>query len=383
MTASRSFIVKSLAFLALAACAAAAPAQQKIAIAAQRVITGSGPDIEGGVLLVDHGKVAGVVALDAVPPEFTRVDRSRSTIAPGMIDLLSSAGLPLDLDEVATSTDQHARVIDALNLQHRDFALAARAGLTALAIMPGAGNVVSGAGCVVKTAGRAGRVLGSEQPLRLNLGREAIAADRFPTSFMGAHTALRDALEGARAADQASTPLGQLVRGLRSGIVWANDERELRAVFDLRKKLALDLAITGADQVRDLLDETDVRGARVALAALDLTDHKRDLTLPKALLDAGCRPAFFAGTPAKSADVLRIGAALAARHGLPRAAAVASITLVPAEIAGVASVTGSLATGKDADFIVLSGDLLDLSARLEETWISGARVARGAAQESR
>ena len=40
---------------------------------------------------------------------------------------------------------------------------------------------------------------------------------------------------------------------------------------------------------------------------------------------------------------------------------------------------GSLAAGKDADFVVLSGDPLDLSSRLQETWIAGQRVKKAPA----
>ena len=35
---------------------------------------------------------------------------------------------------------------------------------------------------------------------------------------------------------------------------------------------------------------------------------------------------------------------------------------------------GSLSPGKDADFVVLSGDPLSVLTRVEETWIEGERV---------
>ena len=35
---------------------------------------------------------------------------------------------------------------------------------------------------------------------------------------------------------------------------------------------------------------------------------------------------------------------------------------------------GSLEPGKDADFIVLSGDPLSVYTRIEETWVQGTRV---------
>lgn len=88
------------------------------------------------------------------------------------------------------------------------------------------------------------------------------------------------------------------------------------------------------------------------------------------------RVAFFAETPKRHPDALRQGAIAAARGGLSRRAAIASITGDAAAIAGIGERVGRLAVGLDADFLVLSGDLLDARSRLHETWIDGRRVYR-------
>ena len=41
---------------------------------------------------------------------------------------------------------------------------------------------------------------------------------------------------------------------------------------------------------------------------------------------------------------------------------------------GLSARVGSLTTGKDADFVVLSGDPLSVYTRVEQTWVEGRKV---------
>jgi len=67
-------------------------------------------------------------------------------------------------------------------------------------------------------------------------------------------------------------------------------------------------------------------------------------------------------------------AATAAAYGLPRDAALRSVTLAPAEILGVAARVGSLEPGKDASFLVTDGDPLEIMTRIERVWVGGVEV---------
>ena len=69
-----------------------------------------------------------------------------------------------------------------------------------------------------------------------------------------------------------------------------------------------------------------------------------------------------------------MSAALAVRHGLSRGAALAALTRIPAEQCDAAATVGSLREGCHADFLVFSGDPLDLSSRLEAVFINGRRI---------
>jgi imidazolonepropionase-like amidohydrolase len=67
-------------------------------------------------------------------------------------------------------------------------------------------------------------------------------------------------------------------------------------------------------------------------------------------------------------------AALAVRAGMSRDAALYAMTLAGAKMLDLEQRVGSLERGKDADFIVLSGDPLSVYSRIEQTWVEGAKL---------
>ena len=67
-------------------------------------------------------------------------------------------------------------------------------------------------------------------------------------------------------------------------------------------------------------------------------------------------------------------AAYAVRHGLDPAAALAAVTLTPARLLGLDQRVGSLEPGKDADFVVFSGEPFELTSRIEVVVCNGAIV---------
>jgi N-acetylglucosamine-6-phosphate deacetylase len=69
---------------------------------------------------------------------------------------------------------------------------------------------------------------------------------------------------------------------------------------------------------------------------------------------------------------LNTEAAKAVKYGaLPPAEALRFVTLNPAVQLGIADRTGSLEVGKDADFVIWSGDPLSSTSRCEATYIDG------------
>jgi imidazolonepropionase-like amidohydrolase len=67
-------------------------------------------------------------------------------------------------------------------------------------------------------------------------------------------------------------------------------------------------------------------------------------------------------------------AALAVRAGMSRDKALYAMTMAGARMLDLQDRTGSLETGKDADFLVLSGDPLSVYTKVLETYVEGLKV---------
>ena len=67
-------------------------------------------------------------------------------------------------------------------------------------------------------------------------------------------------------------------------------------------------------------------------------------------------------------------AGMAVRAGMSRDKALYAMTMAGARMLGLDSRIGTLEAGKDADFIVLSGDPLSVYTHVEQTWVEGAKV---------
>jgi len=91
------------------------------------------------------------------------------------------------------------------------------------------------------------------------------------------------------------------------------------------------------------------------------------------LAKAGVKVALGSGGQPEAIDILT-AAAFAVRHGMDPNEALKAITITPAEILGVADRVGSLEKGKDADIVILSGDPLDVTTRVEKVILNGKTV---------
>ena len=93
-----------------------------------------------------------------------------------------------------------------------------------------------------------------------------------------------------------------------------------------------------------------------------------------ALEKAGVNVCFHTDDPITDSRLFLRSPALAVRAGMGRAAALRSVTLAAADMMDLGERIGSLEAGKDADFVVLSGDPLSVYTRVEQTFVEGRKV---------
>jgi imidazolonepropionase-like amidohydrolase len=96
----------------------------------------------------------------------------------------------------------------------------------------------------------------------------------------------------------------------------------------------------------------------------------------KAFADAGIELAFVVGETDKDLAQLRFKLMELVRTGLPRDIALRGITSIPAKMLGVDKEAGTLEVGKQADLVVLTGDPLDPTSKVQSVWLRGTRVEK-------
>jgi imidazolonepropionase-like amidohydrolase len=105
------------------------------------------------------------------------------------------------------------------------------------------------------------------------------------------------------------------------------------------------------------------------LEARDL-DWKTGAALEK----AGVLTGFHTDDSVTDSRLFLRSAALAVRAGMSRRAALEALTVAGARMLDLEDRIGTLEAGKEADFIILSGDPLSVYTKVLETWVDGSRV---------
>ncbi|RUO55326.1 amidohydrolase family protein [Pseudidiomarina homiensis] len=171
-----------------------------------------------------------------------------------------------------------------------------------------------------------------------------------------------------------------LFDGSSTLFVHANDKRQIEEAMELTQEWGFDWVLMGARdawRMADELAEADVRvvfGAPFGLPSRHDEGFDQAFSTPAALAEAGVN---FAISYPGYWDVrnLPFAAGNAVAYGLDREAALAAITLKPAEFLGVADRLGSLEAGKQATLVISAGDLLDpIGQNVETLFIEGRMV---------
>lgn len=189
-----------------------------------------------------------------------------------------------------------------------------------------------------------------------------------------------------RAPDAAKVPAWEAMQPVLRGevplMIHAQTTREIRAALQWSAARAkLRLTLVGARDAWQFAEELARRKIAViysevfALPPRGTDAYDVQFTAPAILHKAGVIVAISEGLERASASGQRnlpYLAAQAAAFGLPAEAALAAITLVPAQLHGAGARIGSIEPGKDASLFAATGDILDIRGTVKHLWISGA-----------
>jgi imidazolonepropionase-like amidohydrolase len=402
------------ALVALAAAAVATPQPAPssaapgpvTAIRNARLVTVSGPVIEGGTIVLADGKIAALGRDAVVPAGAVVVDAGGKWVYPGLLDGLTTLGL-VEINSVAGSMDTtevgdvnpHVRTWVAVH-PHSEYLPIARANGVTVALAAPAGGLVSGQSALIRLAGSTPDELTVKAPVAMHAvyptGRPAFDIARLfeepelktfeervkerrrtqEKELRRLGTLLAEAKPaGGDETDLKMEALAAVARGELPLVMRADEAEDIRAAVKFAGERGVKLILAGgleAWRVADVLKKADVPVLVEVLRLPRLESDPYDAPYANAAMlhRAGVRFAIVTDSASTSRD-LPYQAAMARSYGLPADAALRAITLSPAEIFGVASRLGSLEPGKDANLFLASGDVMDPRTEVTRVFIAG------------
>jgi imidazolonepropionase-like amidohydrolase len=382
--------------------------ERPVAFRGAHIIPIEGAPFDDGVLVVHRGRITAVGPATSVRiPSGAEVrDVSGKVIMPGLVDTHSHIGGG-DGGDRSGALHGDVRIIDALNARDDGIRKARAGGLTTVNIMPGSGLLMSGQTAYVKLRDArtiydmllCGDVLtevcgglkmaNGTNPISTTPGAlpqtRARSAALVRERFVRAQE-YRDRMRTA-ASDAARQPprdleletLVQVLDGRRVVHFHTHRHDDILTALRLAREFGFRIVLQHVSEAWKVADEIAAAGVPSSIIVIDAPGGKLeavDLSMESgAMLErAGALVGFHTDDGITDSRFFLRSAALAVRGGMSRDGALYGMTMAGARMMDLHERIGSLEVGKDADFIILSGDPLSTYTKVEETWIDGQKL---------
>lgn len=412
---------KYLSIFALALLGLTASAQDNVYPAAKQkgvtVITHTTVHIGNGTTLTDasvafeNGKITGVGNI-TIPAGATVLDGTGKQVYPGLILPTSDLGLREISSGVRGSNDYaeigennaNIRSIVAYNTDSKIIGVLRENGILLAGVAP-QGELIEGMASIVQldawnyedAAYKLDNGLYINMPSlmarrggRMAYMRPGPAGDPVKAAMDKIET-IKSFFNDAKAYYQEKTHQAnnlklEAVRGLFDGkqklFVRANEVKQILLAMDIAKTFGFKLVIVGgteAYQIADLLAENNVPvilDRQHALPTMEDDDVDQPYKTPAVLQKAGVLFCLNDTHDQSRFRNLAFNAGTAATYGLTKEQALSAVTLNAAKILGIEDKTGTIETGKDANLLIVNGDLLDMkSSVISQAFIQGRNVS--------
>lgn len=363
-------LVAAAAAAFLQAAGATASSEGPLAIRAGRIETVAGEPIENGVILIANGRIEAIGTDVKVPEGAEVIDARDGVVCPGFVNPATALGLAARSSGGAAA-NAHYRTADELYPFQDAYKHAARAGFTTLALWRSVYGIAGQAAVARPVADSAEEMLVSDRgpvvvgfradtETRSLIKKQLDAAANKQTASRGDKTA------SLVWATQGEVPL--IVQCASSGDI-------VHALKLLEAYKKAKPVLSGSSRaVYRVIDQLGKKKANIIIpAAIAFEPNTRNrVNIPMLLAKAGAKIACVPASDSVAGyEGLRQSMAELVRGGLTRESALRAVTMNPAEMLGLDYRLGSLDKGKDANLIILSGDVLDARSRVLRVLIEG------------
>ncbi len=369
-----------------------------------RVIPVDGAQIADGVLIVEDGGIRAVGASDQVRiPRGAAVVQleAGAVIMPGIVDTHSHVGEVSGGDR-SGPIQPEARALDSINVRSSGIKRALAGGITSVNVMPGSGHLISGQTIYLKL--RKGNSVmdlayrfedgAPAGGLKMANGTNSMRDAPFPGTRAKSAALARASYIKAReyqakleragedkdrpARDLGMEALVEVLSGKRMVHFHSHRHDDLLTAIRLRDEFGFRMVLHHTSEAWRVADEIAAADVPVSLILIDSPGgklealHLESRSAP-ALEQAGAKVAFHTDDWITDSRYFLRMAALGIRAGMSRKAAMVAMTQAGAEMLDLGDRVGSLSPGKDADFVILSGDPFSVRTRVLQTWVEGVK----------
>jgi len=385
------------------------PKQPQTLMVKNAEIWTSGPRgiLKNADMLVVKGRIEKIGVGLKIPRNARIIDARGKVVTPGIIDCHSHTAL-FAVNEGSHAVTSEVRIQDVLNADDVSIYRELAGGVTTIHTLHGSANPIGGQNAIIKLRwGQPpeGLIFKKAPPtLKLALGENVKQSNwgdkyttRYPQTRMGVEQIIRDALEAARDYQQRWQAYRKARH--RKRLIPPRKDLQLEALSEILdgKRFAHPHSYR-QDEILALIRVADDYGFKIAAFQHVLEGYK----IAEAIAAHGAGASTFSDWWAYKFEVydaipynaalmnavgvnvslnsdsrelarrLNLEAAKAVKYGdLSPEEAFKMVTINPARQLKIDKYVGSLEVGKDADFVIWSGNPMDTKTVCEQTWIDG------------
>jgi imidazolonepropionase-like amidohydrolase len=372
-----------------------------------KIYTISGEPIENGYLLIQNGKIikTGNIEEAASFEDIKIYDVSGKVIMPGLVDTHSHIGEG-DGGDRSSTTQPDVRILDAIDPQSDTFKKAIAGGITTVNVMPGSGHLMSGQTVYLKMKKNLNTIndmlfcndiltdiCGG---LKMANGTNSLGDPPFSGTRSKSASIVRQLFIKAREykdkkeranGDPEKMPkrdigmetLVEVLEGKRIVQFHTHRADDIMTVIRLKEEFGFKVVLHHVSEGWKVAKEIAAANVPCSIIVLDSPggkleainlSYKNGYELEKAGVDV----AYHTDDWIIDSRFFLRSAAFGVRAGMSFTKSLEALTLAGARMLGLDDRVGSLAPGKDADFIILSGEPLSVYTKVEQTWVEGEKV---------